>query len=345
MQKYALPAFLFGLGLAVVIVVWQGVDAVGAALSHVGVQLLWLPPWFLISIALAALAWGLIFPPGTSPGAPRIILATWIGMSINWLLPVAQLGGDVAKGAWLARRAEPRAMMIAAALSDKILQTATQALVAVTGVALLLATSADTRLVPWVLGFATAVAVLVAAFMHLQKHGLLTRLASLAERSYVRIAARRGAPRSGQLAPLIGGAAGVDAGIRDCFGSPRRVGVYCIIRLTSRLVIAGEVWLVLYVAGHPVSVLEAMMIECLTQTVRSAAFALPGAYGVQEGAFVLIGPLVGVPPEVALSVSLAKRMREIIIGVPGLVYLQLSEGLSALRPVLPREPGPPSRPE
>ena len=331
MQKFALPAFLVGLALAVVVVVWQGAGAVAAALGHAGLGLLWLPPWFLVSIVLAGVAWAVIFPPGTRPQLRQIVLATWVGMSINWLLPVAQVGGDIAKGVWLARRAEPRPMMVATALSDKILQTATQAMVAVVGVALLLVESTDTTLVPLALGFAVILFTLVAAFLRLQKHGLLTRLASFAERLYLRVAAGRGDSHRGDLARLVGGAASVDAGIRESFASVQRVAVYCIVRLASRLVIAGEVWLVLYLAGHPIGIPEAIMIECLTQTVRSAAFALPGAYGVQEGAFVLIGPLVGVPPEVALSVSLAKRMREIVIGVPGLVYLQLSEGLSVLR--------------
>lgn len=331
MQKFALPALLSGLALAVAVVVWQGAGSVAAALGHAGLGLMWLPAWFLVSLALAGVAWAVIFPPGTRPRIRLIMLSTWIGMSINWLLPVAQLGGEIAKGAWLARRAEPRAMMVATALSDKVLQTATQALVAVVGVALLLVTSADTSLVPLALGFAIVLFTFVAAFLHLQKHAPLTRLASLAESLYLRVAARRGDSRTGDLGRFVGGAASVDASVRESFGSRQRVAVYCIVRLASRVMIAGEVWLVLYLVGHPIGIPEAIMIECLTQTVRSAAFALPGAYGVQEGAFVLIGPLVGVPPELALSVSLAKRMREIVIGVPGLVYLQLSEGLSALR--------------
>ena len=331
MQKIALPALFVGLALAVAVVAWQGVGDVGAALAHAGIHLLWLPPWFLISMLLAGVAWATIFPPGTRPVTRRILAATWIGMSINWLLPVAQIGGEIAKGAWLARRAEPAAMMVATALSDKILQAVTQALVAVVGMALLLAVSTDTRLAPFALGFAAAIIGLVATVLVLQRRDLLTRMTSVAERLYFRAVARRRVTRAGDPSPLVVGAASVDAGIREIFRSPRRAGVYCAIRLVSRLVIAGEVWLVLYVAGHPIGVLEALMIECLTQTVRSAAFAVPGAYGVQEGAFVLIGPLVGVPPEMALSVSLAKRMREVVIGVPGLVYLQLSEGLSSLR--------------
>jgi len=36
-------------------------------------------------------------------------------------------------------------------------------------------------------------------------------------------------------------------------------------------------------------------------------------------------PLAGLPPEMALAHSLAKRAREILLGIPGLLYLHLSK--------------------
>lgn len=35
--------------------------------------------------------------------------------------------------------------------------------------------------------------------------------------------------------------------------------------------------------------------------VRSAGFAVPGALGVQEGGFILVGGLFGVGPDLALA--------------------------------------------
>ena len=105
MQKIAVPALFFGLALAAGVIAWQGLDDVGAALSHAGLRLLWLAPYFLISLVLASIAWSVLFPPGTRPAMVLVFIATWIGMSINWLLPVAQLGGDIAKATWLARPA------------------------------------------------------------------------------------------------------------------------------------------------------------------------------------------------------------------------------------------------
>ena len=64
----------------------------------------------------------------------------------------------------------------------------------------------------------------------------------------------------------------------------------------------------------------------LGQAVRSAAFIVPGGYGVQEGGYMLIGAFYGLPAETGLALSLIKRVREIILGIPGLLDWQIFEG-------------------
>lgn len=69
-----------------------------------------------------------------------------------------------------------------------------------------------------------------------------------------------------------------------------------------------------------------LVIESLGQAIRSAAFFVPGAIGVQEGGFMAVGILFGLGPEVGLAVSLIKRIREVGLGVPALVAWQALEG-------------------
>jgi len=38
-----------------------------------------------------------------------------------------------------------------------------------------------------------------------------------------------------------------------------------------------------------------------------------------------VRPLAGLRPEVALALSLAKRARELLLAIPGLIYLHFSE--------------------
>jgi uncharacterized membrane protein YbhN (UPF0104 family) len=51
---------------------------------------------------------------------------------------------------------------------------------------------------------------------------------------------------------------------------------------------------------------------------RSAGFAVPGAVGVQEGGFVLVAGLFGISATDALALSMLKRIREELIGLPAL---------------------------
>jgi uncharacterized membrane protein YbhN (UPF0104 family) len=86
-----------------------------------------------------------------------------------------------------------------------------------------------------------------------------------------------------------------------------------------------EVYLILQLLQYPVSWSDALLLESLGQAIRAAGFAIPGSLGIQEGGFLLLAPLAGLRPETALALSLAKRAREVILGVPGLLYLHLSE--------------------
>jgi hypothetical protein len=70
------------------------------------------------------------------------------------------------------------------------------------------------------------------------------------------------------------------------------------------------------------------MLESLGQAVRAGAFAVPGALGVQEGGYVMLGRVVGLEPETALALSLTKRVRELVLGIPGLIAWQLDAAAS-----------------
>ena len=70
--------------------------------------------------------------------------------------------------------------------------------------------------------------------------------------------------------------------------------------------------------GQPLGVIDAFILESLSSGVRAAAFMVPGALGALEGGFVVFGALFGLPAETALAISLSKRVRELILGLPGL---------------------------
>ena len=74
-----------------------------------------------------------------------------------------------------------------------------------------------------------------------------------------------------------------------------------------------------------------IMLESLAYAIRSAAFFVPAAAGVQEGGYILVGAALGLGPEFALALSLMKRARELTLGVTGLIAWQWFEGHLLMR--------------
>ena len=65
--------------------------------------------------------------------------------------------------------------------------------------------------------------------------------------------------------------------------------------------------------------------------LRTIAFIVPWAAGIQEGGYVAVGAIFGLTPEVALGLSLLKRARELLTGVPTLLVWQALEARRLLR--------------
>ena len=66
--------------------------------------------------------------------------------------------------------------------------------------------------------------------------------------------------------------------------------------------------------GRPLSLIDAFILESLSSGVRATA-----SLGALEGGIVVFGALFGLPAEMALAISLSKRVRELALGLPGLM--------------------------
>jgi uncharacterized membrane protein YbhN (UPF0104 family) len=133
---------------------------------------------------------------------------------------------------------------------------------------------------------------------------------------------------------------GIHAGIKEIYRHGIRVSANFALHLGGWLVGAGETWVALWFMGHPVSVTDAIVIESMVYALRTAAFVVPWGAGVQEGGFIVAGALFGLSPQVALALSLLRRAREIITGVPNLIAWQCLEPLRLWRGRR-RSPSPP----
>jgi uncharacterized membrane protein YbhN (UPF0104 family) len=116
----------------------------------------------------------------------------------------------------------------------------------------------------------------------------------------------------------LGRIRGLHEAIACRYSQPRRVAWGSFHHLVSWMLGAAEVCLILHLLGHDVTLAQGLVIESLGQALKAAGFVVPGALGVQEGGYVAICALFGLSPEIAISLSLVKRLREVTLGVPAL---------------------------
>jgi putative membrane protein len=315
-----------GLAVVVILVAWQGVGSVATILASLGWGILLLPVAWFPHLFLAASSWAMLFLPGHGPRLPVAIRAMWMGRSVNALLPVASIGGEVVKARLLALNDTKAVDAGASVVVDKTVQALSLLLWSLIGVAALVALRADDELVAAALGGAALLAAGIAGFIVVQRAGTFGFLA----RSAAKVTG------AASWDSIVESAGELDTILRALYGRQGRIVLSCLVRLAARSALTVELMLVAYLMGHPLTLLEALMLKSLTGALRGAAFMVPGGLGVQEGGFVVLGALVGLPPEFTLSLSLATRGRELIVGVPGLLAWQHIEGRTLIRRLSPQ---------
>ncbi|MBK8906544.1 MAG: flippase-like domain-containing protein [Rhodospirillales bacterium] len=298
----------------------EGAGEVLAAFVAVGWGIAAVAAWQVGIVAVNAVGWAVLIPRAMRPSPVIVLWMRWLAASVNQMLPVAQVGGEMLRARLLTRSGVPGAIAGAGVIADMTAGLATQGVFAGFGVALLLLNGDGTGGLP-VAASLGALAALLALFYWAQRGGGFERFAHHVERF--------AGPRD--LTRLTGGAAALDAALRDIYGRPAGFLTCCLWRLTAWGLFAMETWLVLWFLDHPVALGDAIAIEGLAQVVRTVGFIVPGALGVQEAGYLALGALVGVPPETALALSLVKRARDVILGVPGLAAWQIHELLRLRR--------------
>lgn len=309
----------------------QGLPAVLSALAVAGWGLVLVALFHLVPLVLDAAAIRVLFAPHAAASPMKdAVLTRWAGEAANSFLPAGQLGGPVLMARHLSHRGMPMKEAAAVITVCTTLQTVAQIFFVLLGVALLGAQAghfSQHALRVSSLVASGFLAVQIGGFYLLQRRGFFTRL--------IRFANRFAGKRDWSL--WVSQAEAIDLSIQGIYGQGGRIAASFFLNLAGWLVGTGEVYLILVLLGHPVSWLAALLLESLGQAIRGAAFAVPGALGVQEGGYLLLAPLAGLPPDTALALSLAKRAREILLGLPGLLYLHFWErgGAAATRPVPP----------
>lgn len=314
MSRARLIALAVGLTILVGVIVQQGAGDIASSLVAVGPGVLLLVPAFIVPLLLATLAWSVLLPGARSASFRQLVRASWVALAVNWLLPVAQIGGEVVRAAMLARGGVPAADSAASVLLDKTLQFLAQVVFAAVALALLLTRGGASPGLLISCFFVVAVlSGMFAAFWIVQRRGVRALPAAFR---------RRLAPRGATTHEDPAWASAFDLALRRIRADRGRLLATASLHVAFRLSLTVEVWLVMRLIGQPIALVDALILEGLTQGARAAAFLIPAGIGAQEGAFALVASALSINPELGVTVSLAKRVREILVGVPALVMLQ-----------------------
>src|SRR5262245_44291488 len=301
-----------GVLLFTALLAYHGAHQVGAALGVAGSGLIVVALYHLFPLVLDALGWWRLLA-GERPPFRTIVFGRWLGESVNTLLPAMQVGGNLVKARFLTRRGIPGTTAGASVVVDVTLLVLSQILFTLVGLTLLLVHLGGGSLTAPVLAGLAVMGTLLGGFYLAQRRGLFAVLAGLLER----------VARGTDWTTLSASASALDESVARLYRDRPALAVAAGWHFLSWVVGAGEVWLALTVLGHPVEFPTALLLESLGQTIRAGAFLVPGALGVQEGGYLLLGRVVGLAPETSLALSLAKRVRELLLGVPGLIAWQI----------------------
>lgn len=322
MKLASILAAIAGLVLGTAIVGYFGFGAVLSALGAIGWGgFLAITAYHLALIAVLGLAWWVIMPPP----AGRLRAYVWgriVRNSGSEVLPLSQIGGFIMGARAASLFDVPMTLAFASTVADVTVEVMAQLGYTALGLALLARLHPEAELIyPIALGLALGI-VGVLGFVLVQRRGaaMLETLSQRMASRWLPDAAARAQPIQRALDTIYAGRPSLAAGFA--------------LHLAAWIASAFEAWLALHLMGVDLGVAAILTIESLLYAIRSVAFAIPNAVGVQEGAYVMLGALFGLPPETALALSLLKRGRDLAIGVPALLAWQALEGGVLFRPNL-----------
>ncbi|MEA3151598.1 MAG: hypothetical protein QOD56_2537 [Gammaproteobacteria bacterium] len=308
---------LVGLALLVILMIRADVGAIAATLGSAGGELAWLLPYRALYFLCYAAGWLVLLRPydrDRRAGLGYLFWVTTIREAIDRLLPVASVGGSVVGIRLLRRRGLATVPVSATVFVEIVLTLIVSYVFTAVGLIVLVGHGAtDREFRNSVFVFLATLPVPIVTFALLRYGSVFGRLQRF-------------------LRPLIGestlsqDASSLDRELRACLGRALSLLTAGSWQFAALLSGAFEIWFALRLFGHPVSVATAVALESMNQATRHVAFFVPAGLGVQEAGLIVFGQLLGINGELALALSMVKRMREVLWGVPSLLSWQWFEG-------------------
>ena len=305
--------------VAAVWLVWAvGFASVAQAVARAGFGGLALLCLYALVVFIAlALAWYFLMPPAHRRPLRDFYVVRVVRDSIAEISPFSPVGGMVAAARLMILKGMnpgyAAASVAADATTEAMAQVAFLAFGLGWGVTQFNHIQGGSDLTRWMIAVLLLAVPAIALLVFLLRRG-----ASFAERM------------AGRFFPQMTGGASIREGMEALYDSKTRLTLSALWHLIAWAAGGVGTFIAFRLVGGNISLLNAVALEALLSTLRSIAAPVPAAIGVQEWSYALLARLFGMPEEMGVAVSLLKRAREIVVGVPALIYWQSIEGRRAL---------------
>ncbi|MDD5586323.1 MAG: flippase-like domain-containing protein [Alphaproteobacteria bacterium] len=306
---------LLGLAAATAVIVWSGYEQVLHALGQAGWGIVWTSLFHLVPMLFCIVGWQALLPGRKRPGLGFFFYVLWLRAAVNNLMPVARIGGEILSVRVMMKHGMRKSPAVASTVVETTLSVIGQFLFVLIGAGMFVVEVSDHNTAQKLLWGIVMSLPVIGALLLVQRagfFGMMTKLFTLMFRD--------------KWKNFAGNAARLDRAVHTMYRRQGRALFCGVMQFLSWVACSVEIWLALYFLGHPLPMIECVMIEALIQAAGSAAFIVPGALGVQEAGFILFGNLLGLTPEIAAALAVIRRCRDLLLYVPGLVVWQVQEG-------------------
>ena len=261
--------------------------------------------------AVLGVCWYLLAPQSAPLRA--FVFGRFVRDSGAEILPLSQAGGYVMGARAAVLLGLPGAVAIASTIVDLTLEMIAQLGYTALGLGILSAQRPNDHLIAWAAPGIVLALLAAIVFILVQRHGF-----PVMESMLRRVRHRWAEGLAIQLAPI-------QREIHEIYRRPSALWSAGFLHFSMWVASSLEAWIALRLMGVNLGTGSVIAIESLLYAVRSISFAVPSALGIQEGVYVLLGIWFGFGPEIALALSLLKRARDLVIGVPALLAWQILE--------------------
>jgi putative membrane protein len=320
MRRAAVLSLIAGGAISSVLVAHFGFRSIGEVLVGLGwLGFIAVVVLHLLLITLMGVAWWLLGTGRADSKVWRFVWGRLIRDSASEVLPLSHVGGFMLGACALTSSGVNGLFSAASTFVDLSIELVTKVAYTLAGISLLCWFKPGTGLVRPAIICLSVLAVLVLVALAAMKRGV--HFIGRAESKFAGLWVDTNDFGIENLREMI----------RSIYCKRTVFSLAFLIHLCGWVLGGVETWIMLRLMDIPIGIGEAITIDSLVSTVRGASFVVPNAVGVQEGAYIVLAALFGVPPVGALSLALVRRGRDIATGIPSLSAWALMEGHSAVR--------------